>query len=509
MIDNTRRAGVLLHPTSLPGANGIGEFGDEAHRFVDWLAEGEQTIWQVMPLGPTGYGDSPYQCFSAFAANPLLLSLDRLRDEGLLTPSDLEPLHQLPREFVDYGAVIPKKNELLYLAFQAFSRDANIEQRAEFDQFKQRFQGWLDDYALFMALKAFHDGQPWNNWPAELRDRDPEALKRITTELHDRIEFQRWLQFKTFTQWWKVREHANSKGIKILGDLPIFVAYDSVDAWANRDLFHFDEKGNPTVIAGVPPDYFSSTGQRWGNPLYKWDAHRAQGFSWWEARLRATFELVDIVRIDHFRGFDACWSIPADEETAVNGEWVPAPGHELFRALRDRMGEVNVVAENLGVITKQVEDLRKAFGFPGMRVLQFAWDSGPGNVFLPHNHTTDSVVYTGTHDNNTTRGWLEQESTPDDLSYMKEYIGHDPGAIEQELIRLAFASPGVSAIVPMQDWLGLGTEGRMNTPGQAAGNWSWRVNHEHLNSGLAEHMGNFARRYGRAPSTWVDENETE
>jgi 4-alpha-glucanotransferase len=509
MIDDTRRAGVLLHPTSLPGLNGIGELGAEAHEFVDWLVEAEQTLWQVMPLGPTGYGDSPYQCFSAFAANPLLISLDRLTSEGLLSTSDLEPLRELPSQFVDYGTVIPLKMELLNKAFNAFTNDADAIAQSDFRQFKNRFRSWLDDYSLFMALKTFQDGRPWNEWPTELRDRHPDALNKSREELAERIDFQCWLQYKAITHWWIVRHHAMHSGIKVLGDLPIFVAYDSADAWANRHLFHFDEQGKPTVVAGVPPDYFSETGQRWGNPLYKWDAHRDQGFKWWEDRLRATFELVDIVRIDHFRGFDACWEIPASEETAINGRWVSAPGYELFGTLRARMGNMNVVAENLGVITAQVEDLRKTYGFPGMRVLQFAWDSGPMNVFLPHNHSIDSAVYTGTHDNNTTRGWLEQEATEKGLSYMKECVGHELGEIEDEFIRMAFASPGVMSIVPMQDWLKLASDARMNTPGKAEGNWSWRVSREQLNSVLSSRMRELAQRYGRAPSVQTIEDETK
>ncbi|GBE29434.1 MAG TPA: 4-alpha-glucanotransferase [Bacteroidetes bacterium] len=507
MNTETRQAGVLLHPTSLPGPNGIGELGSQATDFVDWLVDGEQTIWQVMPLGPTGYGDSPYQCFSAFAANPLLISLDRLQAEGLLNQADLEPLSKLSSKYVDFGAVIPMKNDLLKQAFTVFQNDADPEARADFDQFKARFHFWLEDFALFKALKEFYAGQSWNEWPVELRDRDFDAIDRVSEELASSIEFHSWLQYKTISQWWAVRHYAQKNGVQILGDLPIFVAYDSADAWANRQLFHFDDQGNPTVVAGVPPDYFSETGQLWGNPLYKWEAHRDQGFSWWEARLKSTFEMVDMVRIDHFRGFEACWEVPADEETAINGQWVKAPGYELFGTLRARMGQMNVVAENLGVITDEVENLRRQFHFPGMRVLQFAWDSGPMNAFLPHNHSCDSVIYTGTHDNNTTRGWFEQEATKKGLAYLKEYVGHELGEIEDEFVRMAYASSGLYAIIPMQDWLKLGSEARMNTPGNASGNWSWRVDSDQLSKELSDKMRELTQRYGRAPSVQIKEEE--
>lgn len=506
MVDQQRRAGVLLHPTSLPGSNGIGEFGPAARAFVDWLADAGQSLWQLMPLGPTGYGDSPYQCFSAFAANPLLISLDRLVAQRLLAPDSLERVRALPEQRVEYGGLIPAKADLLKQAFIAFARDADAESRRRFDEFKQRFAGWLDDYALFMALKQFHDGRVWNRWPARVRDRDPEALARAADELHERVEYHRWLQYLAITQWWDVRHYANENGILVLGDLPIFVAYDSADVWANRHLFHLDARGEPTVVAGVPPDYFSSTGQLWGNPLYRWDAHREEDFRWWEARMRATFALVDIVRIDHFRGFAACWEIPAGEETAVNGRWVEAPGHELFETLVERIRPLPVVAENLGVITENVEELRKRFGFPGMRVLQFAWDSGPDNTFLPHNHTPDSVVYTGTHDNNTTAGWFEQEAGAEAASYIRAYAGRELGPIHEELIRLAYGSCGVAAVVPLQDWLGLGPEARMNTPGRAAGNWSWRVRRDQLDGDLGSRMRELARIFGRVPGT---KNETE
>lgn len=496
-MDLTRRSGVLLHPTSLPGPHGIGELGPEAFRFVDWLAEGGQALWQVMPLGPTGYGDSPYQCLSAFAANPMLISMDLLVEHGLLEEDELEPLGKLAGAEVDFGGLIPAKEELLKLAFHRFQLRPEDEWRDEFEDFKQRFGGWLHDYALFKSLKEFHGGKVWSDWPRDIRDREPDAIERAHEELGDRVELQRWLQFVTFRQWWEVRHYAATKGIVIMGDLPLFVAYDSADVWCNRDLFHLDEEGHATVVAGVPPDYFSETGQRWGNPLYNWEAHRAQGYGWWEARFRTTFDLVDWVRIDHFRGLEAYWEIPASEETAVNGRWVKAPGAELLGTLLGRIGDMKVVAEDLGVITDEVVALRKQFNFPGMRVLQFAWGSGPHNEFLPHNYEVDSVVYTGTHDNNTTVGWSKQEMTKAMRAHIREYVGHDPKPVADELIRLAQASTAAVAVIPMQDWLGLGAEARMNTPGQPRGNWTWRLQSEQLTGELSERMLELATRYGR------------
>ena len=499
-MDRTRRAGILLHPTSLPGRNGIGELGQEAHRFVDWLADAGQSIWQVMPLGPTGYGDSPYQCFSAFAANPMLISLDTLVELNLLQDKDLESLRQLDQQRIDFGALIPRKQRLLEKAFSAFQEKADEDWKKHFREFCYRHAGWLDDYTLFISLKQHQDGKPWNHWQEELRQRNPEALQKAVMEFAGDIEREKWLQYITFEQWWSVRRHANERGILIIGDLPIFIAYDSADSWANPHLFHLDDKGNPTVVAGVPPDYFSATGQRWGNPLYKWDAHRQEHFTWWEHRFQTVRELVDIIRIDHFRGFAACWSIPASEETAVQGEWVEAPGAELFGTMLQRMGDLPLIAEDLGLITPDVIALRKQFGFPGMAVMQFAWGSGPDNPFLPHHHQPDSVIYTGTHDNNTTVGWYSEETTPESRQHLDEYIGHASGPIHQELLRLAYSSTGMMAIAPMQDLLGLDSDARMNTPGQPAGNWQWRMSDMQMSQELAERTRHWVELYGRIVS---------
>jgi 4-alpha-glucanotransferase len=496
-MDLTRRAGVLLHPTSLPGPNGIGELGSAAHSFVDWLVEAGQTIWQVMPLGPTGYGDSPYQCTSAFAGNPMMIDLEALVEEELLTSSDLKPLRKLPRDHVDFGGIIPAKETLLKRAFEVFKADGSDKRKDELAAFRMRYHHWIEDFALFTAIKRREGGSPWVDWPEPLRDRHPAAMEQARKQLESEIEYHCWRQFIFFEQWWRVRHHASEKGVVVMGDLPIFVAHDSADVWANRELFHLDGKGNPTLIAGVPPDYFSKTGQRWGNPLFAWDAHRANGYRWWENRFRVTFDVVDWVRIDHFRGFEAYWEIPAKEETAINGRWVQAPGSELFGTLLGRMGDLNVVAENLGVITEEVETLRKQFGFPGMRVLQFAWGSGPENSFLPHNYDLDSIVYTGTHDNNTSAGWAEEEMTEEALEQMTSYAGHDPSPVYRELIRMALSSVAAVAVIPMQDWLGLGAEGRMNTPGRPEGNWSWRAPEGVFSAELAAEMRELVNLYGR------------
>ncbi len=503
-MDRTRRAGVLLHPTSFPGPHGIGELGAHGRHFLDWMEQAGQTLWQVMPLGPTGYGDSPYQCFSAFAGNPMLIDLDSFVQAGLLAEDDLDSLRRLPEEAVEYGAVIPLKSGLLFQAFMAYQRDADGEEKSRFEAFCQRFAGWLEDDALFMTLKHFRDGRNWTEWPELERDRDEETLQRLRGELAERIQFHKWLQYQFFEQWWALRAYANEKGIQILGDLPLFVAHDSADVWANREKFHLDERGYPTVVAGVPPDYFSETGQRWGNPLYKWDAHRAEGFGWWEARFRTLFEMLDWVRIDHFRGLEAYWEIPASEETAIKGHWVKAPGAELFGTLLGRFSEMNVVAEDLGVITDEVVALRKQFNFPGMRVLQFAWGAGSDNSFLPHNYEVDSVVYTGTHDNNTTVGWLAQEATPLMKKHMQEYMGRKLGTITDEFLRLAYASTAAVAVVPMQDVLALGPEARMNKPGNAVGNWSWRLKTEQLTDQRARALRELATLYGRIE----DDNDT-
>jgi 4-alpha-glucanotransferase len=492
----TRSSGILLHPTSLPGPYGIGELGPHAHAWVDWLQSAGQRIWQVMPLGPTGYGDSPYQCFSAFAGNPYLISLERLRDEGWLRDDELAGGEGLPSDRVDYGDVIAFKLEMLGRAETRFAEGASEATRRALARFETDHADWLDDYALFMALKDAHGGRPWNAWEPALRDRDAGALARAREEHADALRRHRTWQFWFHLHWGDVRRHANEAGIQVLGDLPIFIAYDSADAWAHRDVFFFDDEGEPTVVAGVPPDYFSATGQRWGNPLYRWGRMKERGFAWWISRFRSTLEFVDVIRVDHFRGFEAYWEIPADEPTAVKGRWVRGPGQPFFDALKEALGELPIVAEDLGVITPEVDALRDANDLPGMKVLQFAFAGDASDPYLPHNYGPDFVVYTGTHDNDTTRGWYD--SAPDDeRDHVRRYLARGDSHVALDLIRLAQGSVARTAVFPLQDALELGSEARMNRPGSAEGNWSWRFGWSDLPDWLAQQLREMAVLYGR------------
>ncbi len=504
-----RGSGVLLHPTSLPGPYGIGDLGTQAHRWVDFLAESGCALWQVLPLGPTGYGDSPYQCFSAFAGNPYLISPRLLLEEGLLHENDLIEAPRFPAGFVDYGRVIPWKLNLLERAFTRFREGDFSTLKADFDSFRAAHAAWLDDYALFMALKEAHGGAPWDRWPDPVRRRDPSALSRARRSLEPATTRFAFYQFLFFRQWFALKDHAARRGVRIIGDIPIFVAHDSADVWAHPELFCLDQDGRPTHVAGVPPDYFSPTGQLWGNPLYRWEAHRQEGYTWWLARFRATLAMVDIVRLDHFRGFAAYWEIPAGEPTAERGRWVDGPGESLFLALeRALTGEASppvgaearlpIIAEDLGVITPDVVALREKFRLPGMKVLQFAF-SGPENPFLPHRYPRDCVVYTGTHDNDTTRGWYE--SAPQaEREFARRYLGREHLSAEAfvwELIRLAWASVAVFAVAPMQDLLALGTEARMNYPSRPSGNWRWRMREEALTDDLCQRLREVNHLYAR------------
>jgi 4-alpha-glucanotransferase len=479
-----RAAGILLHPTSLPGPHGIGELGPEATVFLDFLAETGQGLWQVLPLGPTGYGDSPYQCFSAFAGNPLLVSLDRLRDEGLVSAADLKGASALPDEEVDFGAVIEFKQPLLARAFAAFETTATPLRREAFESFVSDHATWLPDFALFMALKRANRGAAWNAWDRALVRREGEALARARRELARAIrevEFEQWLFFE---QWADVRRQAHERGIRIMGDIPIFVAHDSADVWAHPEIFHLAADGRPSFQAGVPPDYFSATGQLWGNPLYRWPALARTGYAWWIERFRAVLALVDLVRLDHFRGFEAYWKVPGEAETAVKGRWEKGPAAAFFEALRGALGELPIVAEDLGVITPEVEALRDSLGFPGMAILQFAFGvDAHANDFLPHNFPKNKVVYTGTHDNDTVVGWWtagvgDSTRTAEEVAKEHEraliYCGGDGTAIHWDFIRTLFVSVADTVIVPLQDVLGLGSVARMNLPGRGAGNWRWR-----------------------------------
>ena len=475
-----RASGILLHPTSLPGIYGIGDLGPASYRWVDWLAGTGCTLWQVLPLGPTGYGDSPYQCFSAFAGNPYLISAEYLLRDNLLDPNDLIEKMDFDPVRVDFGRLIPWKLNLLERAFNRFS-SVRSGIRLEFDVFCKENCSWLDDYAMFMAIKEAHGGGSWDGWPELLRKRDTIALEQARKNLTFPIMRHKFYQFVFFRQWKMLLDYAHLKGIQIIGDIPIFVASDSSDVWSHPDLFFLDADLKPIGVAGVPPDYFSPTGQLWGNPLYRWDAHKTTGYTWWIERLRASLELVDILRIDHFRGFAGYWEIPSGNQTAEIGRWQQGPGADFFNMVLDAISRpkgakerLPIIAEDLGLITPDVTSLRDQFSLPGMKVLQFGF-SGPDNPFLPHSYPMNCVVYTGTHDNDTSRGWYE--SAPEsEKDFARRYLGIDGSNFAWDLIRAAWRSTAVFALAPFQDFLGLGTSARFNYPSHLGGNWEWRMN---------------------------------
>jgi 4-alpha-glucanotransferase len=495
-----RLSGILLHPTSLPGPFGIGELGEEAYRFIDFLASSQQHLWQVLPLGPTGYADSPYASFSSFAGNHLLISLRLLAREGLLEEQALAQKPAFPSSQVDYGAVIAFKMPLLWQSFETFNARATPVQRQAYERFRQEQQHWVEDYALFMALKDEHQGAPWTEWEPAIALRKAEALSAWQKRLEGRVNFHVYLQYQFFKQWTDLKRYVNEHGIQIIGDLPIFVAHDSADVWAHPELFYLDAAGSPTVVSGVPPDYFSVTGQRWGNPLYRWDRLAQTGYAWWIDRFRAALALVDLLRLDHFRGFEAYWEIPGTEETAVKGRWMPGPGADLFIALQAALGEVPVIAEDLGVITPGVVALRKQFRFPSMRVLQFGFGADARNEHLAHNFDRQTMVYTGTHDNDTTVGWYRSRS-PIEQHNVREYLATDGSNVSLDLIRLAFSSVAQLAVVPLQDLLALGSEARMNMPGRADGNWAWRYQAEMLQDWHRDWLAHITRMFNRIPPT--------
>ena len=493
-----RSSGVLAHVTSLPSPHGVGTMGRTACEFIDFLADAHQTYWQVLPLGHTGFGDSPYQCFSAAAGNPYLIDMDLLVEDGLLTADEVrQGDFDASPDTADFEQLADTRWPLFR---KAYSR-VTPEMREEIAAFTEKNSEWLPDYALFMALKEekYHH-MPVYMWPdKDVRDRKPAALEKVTAELRDEVDFRIFLQYIFFKQWTALREYANEKGIQIIGDIPIFVSMDSADVWANQHLFQLDSKGYPTRVAGVPPDYFSATGQLWGNPLYNWEAHEAEHFSWWISRIRAQLYNLDILRVDHFRGFEAFWSIPYGEPTAVNGEWVKAAGHALFSAVRDAFeGNLPIIAEDLGIITPEVEALRDEFGFPGMKVLQFAFDSLDEGSYLPHRYTSPvCVCYTGTHDNDTTRSWY-QTLRPECRDKVRRYTHcSNDTHFPLDLIGTALASVAAYAIFPLQDVLCVGAEGRMNTPGIGAGNWSWRYQQSALKGELADELRGMTILYGR------------
>ena len=474
-----RYCGHLVHPTSFPSKYGIGDFGNEAKQFIDFLQQTGQSIWQVLPLGPTGFGNSPYASYSAFAGNHFLISLDILAGKGLLTEKETQKAH-LPFSLkADYENSYRLKGELLKKASDRFYSTMNSEQKKELEKFVADNRIWLEDYTLFIACSKANQRKPWNVWPAELAQRKPKAMKAFKKEHASEIEYQTWLQFEFFNQWYALKAYANEKGIRVVGDIPIFVDHNSADVWGNPSYFEVDKQGNRKLVAGVPPDYFSETGQLWGNPLYKLDELEKDNYSWWINRFRQMFDLYDAIRVDHFRGFDEYWEISADEKTAINGKWVKGPGKKLFKTIKKELGELPIIAEDLGVMTSTVEDLRDSFNFPGMKILQFAFDSDSTNAFLPHNYSQNCVVYTGTHDNDTSLGWYK--TAPDvEKHRAREYTRSDGSDIHWELIRLGMLSVADQAIFPLQDFMNLGSDHRTNTPGTVKNNWQWRYSHEML-----------------------------
>ena len=499
-----RCSGILLHPTSLPSRFGIGDLGRAAYQFVDFLAAAGQSYWQMLPLSPTGYGDSPYQGLSAFAGNPMLISPEKLVEVGHLSETDLQGVPAFPDERVDFGPVISYKKELLQRAFANFRVQDSPDQRAAFDRFRDDQASWLEDFALFMALKEAHQLRPWHEWERNIVTRQPGALAEWRDRLADEVEYHRYQQWQFFEQWLAVKRYANERGVRIIGDIPIFVALDSADVWADPHLYHLDEVLRPTIVSGVPPDYFSETGQLWGHPLYRWDVMAEEGYAWWIARFRMAFTQADVVRIDHFRGFYNYWEVPAGEETAIKGRWLYGPGADLLHAVTAALGKVAIIAEDLGDFDAEsragVDVLQTEFGYPGMKVLQFAFGSGSGDLFLPHNFTPDFVAYTGTHDNDTVVGWYQVTSTEWERDYVRKYLARDGSDIAWDLIRLAWASIANTAMTTAQDVLSLDHEARMNLPSTVGPpNWCWRLTPGVLTDGIAARLLELTAIYGRKP----------
>lgn len=484
---NQRASGILLHPTSLPSHGGIGDFGPAAHEFVEFLAAARQRLWQILPLGPVGLGNSPYSSISAFAGNPLLISLERLAERGWI---DRERLSALPGSSgnVDYQRVWTLKYPLLQEAAANFLHNASASDRSRYEQFCRDNAWWLEEFVLFHALRDRYPHGNWNQWPRELARREPDALAHAREELAPSIQVLRVLQFAFYEQWSALRQHCARYGVRIVGDVAIFVSYDSADVWTHPDIFRLNGSLEPEVVAGVPPDIFSRTGQRWGNPLYRWDALRSRGYDWWVQRMRWALVTCDIVRLDHFRGFEKCWEIPASEATAVNGRWIDGPGDDLFNALRRELGGLPFIAEDLGFITPEVHALRERLGIPGMRVMQFGFGNPGAHIYLPHKFEANTVVYTGTHDNDTTVGWWRSHATPDERRLASAYLGASDSDIHWAFIRAAEDSVARFCVVPLQDVLGLGSEARMNVPSRPDGNWSWRYAPGALTAELAERL---------------------
>lgn len=496
-----RISGILLHPTSLPSRFGIGDLGDSAYRFVDFLADSFQQLWQILPLGPVGYGNSPYSCYSAFAGYSLLISVDKLVEDGLLSHDDLTNLPEFPLEKVDYQLVEEVKAPLLRKAYQNFCQQSNPEQKQRFQDFCQQQQDWLDNYSLFRAVKDEFGGVAWNFWPSDIASHKATAVEAARVRLASDIGYHKFLQFVFFQQWQDLRNYAHQRGVKIIGDIPIYVAHDSADVWANTRFFCLDQKTlGSSTMAGVPPDCFSDTGQLWGNPVYLWKRLEENNFSWWVQRLKTMLEYVDIIRVDHFRAFESFWAVKPGETTAIKGKWLKTPGEKLFQVLAEELGYIPIIAEDLGIITPEVEALRDRFNFPGMKVIQFAFDSDRANPFLPYNYVNrNCVVYTGTHDNDTTMGWFLGRA-PEAQARVRDYLGCiSSEGIHWSLIRLAMSSVANVAIFPLQDILGLENWARMNMPGTATGNWEWRYHPDALTRELSDRLKYYTWLYGRAP----------
>ncbi len=494
---SNRFAGILAHPTSFPSPYGIGDLGEGAYKFIDFLASSGQKLWQLLPLGPTGYGDSPYQSFSSFAGQPLIISPDDLLSLELLTKSDLKSMPKWNALKVDYGPAIIFKTELLKKAFGRFLVTKNKKLISEYETFCKKENSWLLDYSLFMSIKDFHGGVSWLDWKKKYKFPTEESKETWQKEFEESIKYYNFIQFIFFREWYKLKEYANKKGIKVVGDIPIFVSSDSSDVWANKELFQLDSKGFPTVVAGVPPDYFSATGQLWGNPLYDWEANKKEGYAWWINRIKSQLTMVDYLRIDHFRGFEAYWAIPYGEKTAINGKWLKGPCEDLFYAIEKELGEnLPIIAEDLGLITPEVLKLRDTFNFPGMKVLQFGFDNTEENDFLPHYYNENCVCYTGTHDNDTTLGWYKGASRASKIK-IKKYMHTDAENVSWDFIRVCLGCVAKFAIVPFQDYLSLGTKARMNTPGVADNNWAWRFKEDVLTKELAKEINRTVELFGR------------
>ncbi|MFH0992257.1 MAG: 4-alpha-glucanotransferase [bacterium] len=491
-----RSSGILLHPTSLPGQYGCGDFGEVSYHFINWLSVAGQKLWQILPLEPTGYANSPYMALSAFAGNPLLIGVEALLAKGWITREEMDDHPDFPVQKVEYESVTPYRIGLLRKAAERFFSKPDETDLMNFEMFNQKNREWLEDYALFQALNVRFSGVEWTAWDAPFVTREPKELEQVSRELRDEIRFWMFTQWQFYEQWLRVKNYANDRGIKIIGDIPIFVSHHSADVWSHRELFYLDKKGNPSVVAGVPPDYFSETGQRWGNPLYRWDKLAERKYDWWIERFRRTLKLVDIVRVDHFRGFAGYWEIPATEKTAVKGRWVEGPKDHFFKTLKRKLVKLPIIAEDLGVITEDVEELREQFDLPGMKVLQFAFGDDPDNPFLPHNYISECVVYTGTHDNDTTLGWYEKASEHEQ-DFLRRYAATSAAEIHWDLIALAARSVADVVVFPMQDILGLGSESRMNLPGTTVGNWEWRFSWSQVGPMPAERLYQISALCGR------------